>query len=33
MIPKFDDRKIWDLLLSDEDGLDINLFMAVPTVY
>lgn len=33
MIPKFDDRAIWDLLLTDDDGLDINIFMGVPTVY
>jgi hypothetical protein len=33
MIPKYDDRFIWDLLLEQEDGLDINVFMAVPTIY
>ena len=33
MIPKLDDRSIWDILLDDEDGLDFTLFMAVPTVY
>ena len=33
MIPKYDDRYVWDLLLNEEDGLDINIFMAVPTIY
>ena len=33
MVPKFDDRAVWDLLLTDDDGLDINIFMGVPTLY
>ena len=33
MVPKDDDHALWDLLLSDEDGLDINMFCSTPTVY
>lgn len=33
LIPKFDNRKIWDLLLDEEDGMDHTVFMAVPTIY
>ena len=33
LIPKFDNRKIWDLLLDEEDGMDHTIFMAVPTIY
>ena len=33
MIPKFDNRTVWDILLDDEDGIDFTLFMAVPTIY
>jgi malonyl-CoA/methylmalonyl-CoA synthetase len=33
MIPKYDDRTVWKLLLEEKDGLEINIFMAVPTIY
>jgi len=33
MIPKYDNRKVWDILLDDKDGIDLTLFMAVPSVY
>ena len=33
MIPKYDDRTIWQLLLKENDGREINVFMAVPTIY
>jgi hypothetical protein len=33
MIPKFDDRTIWKLLLEEKDGHEVNVFMAVPTIY
>ena len=33
MIPKYDNRKVWDILLDDHDGIDLTVFMAVPTIY
>ena len=33
LIPKYDGRGIWDVLLDDKDGVDINVFMAVPAIY
>jgi malonyl-CoA/methylmalonyl-CoA synthetase len=33
LIPKYDGRKIWDILLCDTDGIDLTLFMAVPAIY
>lgn len=33
LIPKYDDRKIWDILLDDTDGVDLTMFMAVPAIY
>jgi len=33
LIPKYDDRKVWDILLDDTDGVDLTLFMAVPAIY
>ena len=33
LIPKYDDRGIWDILLDEEDGVDLTLFMAVPAIY
>lgn len=33
MIPKYDNRKVWEILLDDKDGLDPTLLMAVPTIY
>ena len=33
LIPKYDDRQIWDILLDETDGVDLTLFMAVPAIY
>ena len=33
MIPKYDNRKAWDIILDDHDGIDLTVFMAVPTIY
>ena len=33
LIPKYDGRGIWDVLLDEQDGVDINVFMAVPAIY
>ena len=33
MIPKYDDRVVWDILLDDHNGIDLTVFMAVPTIY
>lgn len=33
MIPKFDDRKVWDILLDQQDGVYPTLFMGVPSLY
>ena len=33
MIPKYDSRKVWDILLDDKNAIDLTLLMAVPTIY
>ncbi len=33
MIPKYDDRTVLKVLLEEKDGQEINIFMAVPTIY
>ena len=33
LIPKYNDKKIWDILLDETDGIDLTLFMAVPAIY
>jgi len=33
LIPKFDGRDIWDVLLDETDGVDLTVFMAVPAIY
>jgi len=33
MIPKYDSRRIWEILLDDEDGVDLTVMMAVPAIY
>lgn len=33
LIPKYDSRAVWDILLDDHDGIDLTVFMAVPAIY
>ena len=33
LIPNYDERKVWDVLLDDYDGLDLTVFMGVPKLY
>ena len=33
LIPKYDSRKMWDILLDEKDGIDITMMMAVPAIY
>lgn len=33
LIPKYDSRKVWDILLDETNGNNITTFMAVPAIY
>jgi malonyl-CoA/methylmalonyl-CoA synthetase len=33
LIPKYESRRIWEILLDEKDGIQLNVFMAVPTIY
>ena len=33
LIPKYDSRAVWDILLDEKDGVDLTVFMAVPAIY